>query len=92
MLFTRYTPIAPLLSFYFLFRSYNKIIPLFLFIITIVTAVAFPLYAFKGIDANDPHTLGVVERFGQLGFLLLGITSVVGLHALVITIKTHHYL
>lgn len=81
---TRYTPLAPILSLYLAFIGIKKgkIIPLFFSIIVLTTGIFFPIYAFKGIDASDNHALGVVERFGQLGFLSLGISAVISLYRL----------
>ncbi|MBI2034558.1 MAG: DUF2723 domain-containing protein, partial [Candidatus Levybacteria bacterium] len=82
LLFTRFTPLAPLFALSFTIKSFWKRdhVGIALSVALFLTGFFFPLYAFKGVEANDLHILGVVERFGQLGFMLLGIVAVAGLY------------
>lgn len=85
LFFSRFSPLAPLFALSFAIKSIFKKnhVGIGLSATLFLTGIFFPIYAFKGVYADDLHVLGVVERFGQLGFMLLGILAVAGLYKFV---------
>ncbi len=85
LFFSRFSPLAPLFALSFAIKSIVKKnhVGIALSATLFLTGIFFPLYAFKGVYADDLHILGVVERFGQLGFMLLGILAVVGFYTFI---------
>jgi hypothetical protein len=89
LLFSRFTPIAPLLAFYFALSSLAKkqIIFRHLSITLFFSALFFPLFSLRKAGLADLHSQGVIERFALLGLLILGITFLLGLYWLISNYK-----
>ena len=83
LMFTRFTPLAPLLAGYFLLVSLVKQHRVLLFFsLILVMTTLFPVFALRGATAADLHSQGTIERFSVLGLTMLGLTALVGLHGL----------
>ena len=89
LVFTRFTPLAPILAFFFVILSFLRKHTLFTYlsITLLTTAVFFPLFALRGASAADFHSQGVIERFALLGLLVLGIVSLFSLRWLLSEFK-----
>jgi len=89
LLFSRYTFLAPVIGGYFVFASIlrKQVVFIALSIIFLTTALFFPLFALRGASAADFHSQGVIERFALLGFIMLGLVFLFGLHWLITDFK-----
>ena len=92
LLFSRFTPLAPLLALYFVFVSLMRKQKVFIFlsILLIISTLVFPLFALRGATAADLHSQGVIERFSLLGQVILGIVFLVSLYALLAQSRLHN--
>jgi len=89
LLFSRFTFLAPVIAFYFVLASFlrKQVVFISLSVIFLTTALFFPLFALRGASAADFHSQGVIERFALLGFLILGMVFLFGLHWLITDFK-----
>ena len=91
LLFSRFTPIAPLFALYFVMISLVRKQKVFIFlsILLIISSLVFPLFALRGATAADLHSQGVIERFSLLGQVVLGIIFLLSLYGVISQSRVH---